>query len=57
MNAPRPRPVWCPHDTRKLAEDAARVEPKPRLRDWLWCPVLVFLSIALPGLAAFGVIR
>ncbi|MGV0805775.1 hypothetical protein [Mycolicibacterium setense] len=49
MTAPRPRPVWCPHDTRKLAEEAARVEPKPKLRDWLWAPVLVFLAI-LSGL-------
>lgn len=50
MTAPRPRPVWCPHDTRKLAGDAARVEPKPRLRDWLWAPLLI-ASLALIPLA------
>ncbi|WP_165608659.1 hypothetical protein [Mycolicibacterium conceptionense] len=49
MTAPRPRPVWCPHDTRR--------QPKPKLREWLWVPALVFLAIALPGLAAFGVLR
>lgn len=43
------RPVWCPHDTRKLAEDAQRVEPKPRLREWLWAPLLVAAAI-LSGL-------
>lgn len=49
MNAPRPRPVWCPHDTRRLVEDAARVEPKPRLREWVWAPALIFAAI-LSGL-------
>lgn len=49
MNAPRPRPVWCPHDTRKLAEDAARVEPKPRLREWIWAPLAIAAAI-LSGL-------
>lgn len=49
MTAPRPRPVWCPHDTRKLAEDAQRVEPKPRLREWIWAPLLVAAAI-LSGL-------
>lgn len=51
-NHPRPqslRPVWCPHDTRRLVEDAARVEPKPRLRDWIWAPILVAAAI-LSGL-------
>lgn len=41
--------MWCPHDTRKLAEEAAKVEPKPRLRDWLWAPALIFAAI-LSGL-------
>lgn len=49
MTAPRPRPVWCPHDTRRLAEEAARVEPKPRLREWLWAPALIAAAI-LSGL-------
>ncbi|MGV0785189.1 hypothetical protein [Mycolicibacterium sp. XJ775] len=49
MTAPRPRPVWCPHDTRRLVEDAARVEPKPRLRDWLWAPLAIAAAI-LSGL-------
>lgn len=46
MNAPRPRPVWCPHDTRRLVEKAEQVEPKPRLRDWVWAPLLI-ASLAL----------
>ncbi|MEW2483607.1 hypothetical protein AB0876_28875 [Mycobacterium sp. NPDC049093] len=46
MTAPRPRPVWCPHDTRRLVEDAQRVEPKPRLRDWVFAPLLI-ASLAL----------
>ena len=49
MTAPRLRPVWCPHDTRKLAEEAARVEPKPKLREWVWAPLLVAAAI-LSGL-------
>lgn len=43
------RPVWCPHDTRKLAAKAEQVQPKPKLREWIWAPVLVFLAI-LSGL-------
>lgn len=41
MTAPRPRPVWCPHDTRR--------QPKPKLREWLWCPLLIGAAI-LSGL-------
>ncbi|OBA94639.1 hypothetical protein A5668_09045 [Mycolicibacterium fortuitum] len=37
------------HDTRRLVEDAQRVEPKPRLRDWLWAPILIAAAI-LSGL-------
>lgn len=43
------RPVWCPHDTRKLAEKAEQVQPKPKLREWLWCPMLIAAAI-LSGL-------
>ncbi|WAY18433.1 hypothetical protein OF855_24665 [Mycolicibacterium fortuitum] len=35
------RPVWCPHDTRR--------QPKPKLREWLWCPLLIGAAI-LSGL-------
>ncbi|WP_019342946.1 hypothetical protein [Mycolicibacterium conceptionense] len=49
MNAPRPHPVWCPNDTRKLAEKAEQVQPKPKLREWLWAPALIFAAI-LSGL-------
>lgn len=49
MTAPRSRPVWCPHDTRKLIEDTRRVEAKPKLREWLFAPILIAAAI-LSGL-------
>lgn len=45
------KPIWTPADGKQTAEDAAKHKPV-RLREWAFAPLLIFLGIVLPGLAA-----